>query len=115
MSASKLSGDWNVKLEPHIIQEVRGGLLYDHDTWQDRVIVTQNGVSRQVGWWPREIGVVLPLSGMIHPDDIAEIQKLIQIQRGLDPHEFKPPAEIIDPGRNAAEQAADFEEDESEE
>ena len=110
MSARKLAGEWDIELEPFIIQEHRNGLVYDRDVEQDRVVIIQDGVRRHIGWFPRAIGVVLPLSGMIHPDDIAHIQRLVDIRLGLYPDEYKEPAEILDPGRNAAEQAEDDDE-----
>lgn len=115
MSARKLAGEWSIRLEPFIIQEQRNGLVYEKDMEQDRVVIVQGKTVRHIGWYPRKIGVVLPLSGMIHPDDIAEIQKLVQIQLCIDEKDWKPPAEIIDPGRNAAEQEADSQPDEDEE
>jgi len=107
MSARKLAGDFSIELEPFIIEEHRGGLVYERDMEQDRVVIVQNGVRRHVGWFPRAIGVVLPLSGMIHPDDISHIQRLVDIKLGLDPGEYKQAAEILDPGRNAGEQLAE--------
>jgi len=98
-------------LEPHIVKQDRGGLIYNHDMGMDRVIITQGNVSRQVGWWPREIKVVLPLSGMIHPDDIAEIQKLIEIREAIDGDDRKEPAMILDPGRNTLEQEQEEDDD----
>lgn len=117
MTAFKLAGDWQIKLVPYTVEVTKGGLTYQHDMKQDRVIVTQGKVARQVAWWNHQCKAILPLSGMIHPDDIAEMQTRILGQLGMDPSEWPEPPVILDPGRNAAEQELDnaqIEEDDDE-
>lgn len=113
MSNYKLAGDWSVKLEPLIINK-RGpnGLSYEHDTLQDRVIVTQGEVSRQVGWYFREMNIVLPLSGAVHPDDMETIQAKVQTLLDIPPEKWNKAAEMLESGRNANEQENDDEPDE---
>jgi hypothetical protein len=111
MTAFRLSGDWEVHLEPLVGKQKKNGLEYEHDHEFDRVIIKQGNIARQVGWYPRQVGVVLPLSGMIHPLDISEIQARVQTLLGLEPSEWKQPAEIVDPGRNAREYFQDTEQE----
>jgi hypothetical protein len=115
MTAFRLSGEWEVHLEPLIGKQKKNGLEYEHDHEFDRVIVKQGAIARQVGWYPRQVGVVLPLSGMIHPADIAEIQARVQTLLGVAPENWKQPAEIVDPGRNAKEYFQDSEESDEDE
>ncbi len=104
MTAFKLYGEWEIKLVPHIVKMQKNGLTVEHDMKQDRVIVTQGKISRQVAWWNHQCKAILPLSGMIHPDDVAEMQTRILGQIGLDPAEWPEPPVIVDPGRNNKEQ-----------
>lgn len=112
MSAPKLTGDWSVKLEPHIVKINKGGLLYDHDMKQDRVWVTQGSVTRQVGWFNHQFKALLPLSGMMHPTQAEEIHARILTQLGVDPSEWTAAPVIDDPGRNAKEQLEEMDDEE---
>jgi hypothetical protein len=111
MSAPKLSGDWSVHLEPHIVTINKRGLVYEHNTGQDRVQITQGKITRQVGWWNHQLKALLPLSGMVHPDHAAEIQQRILTQLGIDPENWPSPLVVDDPGRNRQEQLEESEEE----
>lgn len=109
MTAFKLAGYWAIKLVPHIVRIEKGGLAFDHDMRQDRVIITQGDIARQVAWWNHDCMAILPLSGMIHPDDIVEMQTRILGQLGVEPSNWPAPPEILDPGRNNKEYQTEHE------
>lgn len=119
MTAFRIAGKWSIELEQFVIEETKHGLVRETKLDQDRVYVVQGNRKVQVAIYNRTHRAVLPLSGMVHPDDLEKIHKKIELLLEVPEAERTIPDPLEDSGRNAAEQEADevgdFEDEEEDE
>jgi hypothetical protein len=114
MTALRIAGEWDIELVPFTVKQKKHGLEYEADMGQDRVYIMQGFSKVHVAYWERKGRYVLPLSGMIHPDDLPRIHEKIEDYLNVPKEQRTVPDPLEDSGRNAAEQDEDEQDDEYE-